>query len=107
MYDVKACLLGTDLHGEKTDWTGERRTSSTEIGKGSRREEAEEEGVMIDLGKYPRCRDCVNYDTSLYPDADGRMAICWENRSGMYFVRHYSLGCEFFKERKSPSGGSV
>ena len=27
------------------------------------------------------------------------MAICRENKSGMHKVGHYSLGCEFFKEK--------
>ena len=62
---------------------------------------------MIDIDKAPKCRDCVNYDTSRFPEECGKLAICRENKSGMHKVGHYSLGCEFFKERKSPSGGSV
>lgn len=62
---------------------------------------------MIDLGKYPHCRDCVNYDTSRFPEECGKLAICMESKSGMHKVGHYSLGCEFFEERKSRSGGSV
>lgn len=62
---------------------------------------------MIDIDKAPKCRDCVNYDTSRFPEEFGKLAICMESKSGMHKVGHYSLGCEFFEERKSRSGGSV
>ena len=46
---------------------------------------------MIDIDKAPKCRDCVNYDTSRFPEEFGKLAICMESKSGMHKVGHLRI----------------